>query len=69
MNWFLNVPRGNTRRARYPLPSAPKTCVTFRGAGTNIVYVDWDNDLVIVVRWIKGRALDGFIGRVLKSIQ
>lgn len=67
MNWFLNTP---TRRAdgteNVPLPSAPRSSVTFRGNGQNIIYVDWDNDLVVVVRWIAG-SLDGFFSRVLAA--
>jgi CubicO group peptidase (beta-lactamase class C family) len=60
-NWFLNP-------GRKVLPSAPATSVTFRGAGQNIVYVDWDNDLVIVVRWIRSTpALNEFIGKVLAA--
>lgn len=33
----------------------------------NLIYVDPENDLVIVVRWIDQKALDGFIQRVLAS--
>ena len=56
-NWFLNT-------GRKPLPAAPESSVTFRGAGQNIVYVDWDNHLVAVVRWIRsGPALNEFIAR------
>lgn len=69
MNWFLNGPvpgRGGT--ATKPMPSAPETSVTFRGAGSNIVYVDWENDLVVVVRWID-RNLDGFIGKLLAALE
>jgi CubicO group peptidase (beta-lactamase class C family) len=63
MNWFLNT-------ARKPLPSAPESSVRFVGNGQNIVYIDWDNDLVVVVRWIRGGdALDTFLGKVLASIQ
>jgi CubicO group peptidase (beta-lactamase class C family) len=62
MNWYLNT-------ARKPLPAAPENSVTFRGNGQNIVYVDWDNDLIVVVRWIRGGdALNEFIGRVLAAI-
>jgi CubicO group peptidase (beta-lactamase class C family) len=61
-NWFLNT-------GRKPLPAAPETSVTFRGNGANIVYVDSQNDLVIVVRWIKADALNEFIGKVLASIR
>ncbi|MEX2271365.1 MAG: serine hydrolase [Vicinamibacterales bacterium] len=60
MNWFLNT-------ARKPIPSAPATSVTFRGNGQNIIYVDWDNDLVVVVRWLRG-GLDPFFSKVLGAI-
>jgi CubicO group peptidase (beta-lactamase class C family) len=61
MNWFLNT-------ARKPLPSAPESSVTFRGNGQNIIYIDWDNDLVVVVRWIgSGPALNEFLGRILRA--
>jgi CubicO group peptidase (beta-lactamase class C family) len=60
-NWFLNA-------GRKPLPAAPESSVTFRGAGQNIVYVDWEHDLVVVVRWIRGgSALNEFIGKVLAA--
>ena len=61
-NWYLNT-------GRKPLPAAPESAVTFRGNGQNIVYVDWQNDLVVVVRWIDGgTALNDFIGKVLAAI-
>ncbi len=70
MNWFLNEPyaRGNGE-VRKAIPAAPATAVTFRGAGSNIVYIDWENDLVVVVRWINGRALNEFIAQVLAAIE
>jgi CubicO group peptidase (beta-lactamase class C family) len=61
MNWFLNTDRK-------PFPRTPATSVTFQGNGSNIVYIDWDNDLVVVVRWIQQRALDEFLGQVIASI-
>ncbi len=70
MNWFLNP-------GRTSLPAAPESSVTFRGNGQNIVYVDWDHDLVVVVRWIKsgravgadrGNALNDFLGNVVEAI-
>ncbi|MSU48903.1 MAG: class C beta-lactamase-related serine hydrolase [Opitutus sp.] len=61
-NWFLNT-------GRKPMPAAPATSVTFRGNGQNIVFLDWEHDLVVVVRWIKnGEALNGFIGRVIGAL-
>src|SRR5918995_4258688 len=63
MNWFLNT-------GRKPLPSVPESSVTFRGNGANIIYIDWDNDLVVVVRWIGGaNALDQFLGKVVGAIR
>jgi len=62
-NWFLNT-------GRKSLPAAPESSFTFRGAGQNIVYVDSQNDLVVVVRWIgSGPALNEFIAKVLASIK
>jgi len=63
MNWFLNT-------ARKSLPHAPESAVYFEGNGRNIVYIDWEHDLIVVVRWIRGGdALDTFIGQVLASIK
>jgi CubicO group peptidase (beta-lactamase class C family) len=61
-NWYLNTDRK-------PLPSTPASAVRFVGNGANIVYIDWEHDLVVVVRWIKNdAALDGFLGRVIGAI-
>jgi hypothetical protein len=61
MNWFLNS------GPKPAFASAPSTAVTFQGNGSNIVYIDWENDLVVVVRWIQQRAFDDFIGQVLAA--
>ncbi len=61
MNWFLN---GDGKR----LPSAPAEAVAHLGAGSNMVYVDPVNDLVIVARWIDRGALDGLVSRVLAAL-
>ena len=69
MNWFLNHPVADEGKpAAKPIPAAPDSSVTFRGAGANIVYIDWDNDLVVVVRWI-GEGLPEFIAKVLGAVQ
>ena len=62
MNFFLN-----TDKKLYP--SAPATAFTHIGAGANIIYVDPENDLIIVARWIESSAADGIIKRVLASLQ
>ena len=62
-NWFLNT-------NRKPLPAAPASAVYFEGNGNNIIYVDWDNDIVAVVRWIKpGPALNDFLAKLLVSLK
>ncbi len=58
--WWLN------RGATYP--SAPKSAVYALGAGGNIIYVDRDNDLVAVMRWIDGTKTDQFLGQVIAAM-
>ena len=61
-NWFLNTDHQR-------MPSAPATSVSYLGNGTNAIYVDWANDLLIVVRWISGgEALDGLVDQVLTAL-
>ncbi|HYW30881.1 MAG TPA: serine hydrolase [Gemmatimonas sp.] len=60
MNWFLN-----TDRKYYA--SAPATAFVHVGNGTNIIYVDPENDIVAVVRWIENGAIDGFMQRLLAA--
>ena len=62
MNWFLN-----TDRKYYA--SAPAKAFVHVGNGTNIVYVDPDNDIVAVVRWIENNQVNAFIGKMLESVQ
>lgn len=62
MNFFLNTD-GTA------IPGAPRTAYTHRGAGNNIVYVDRENNLVIVMRWVRGNAINQFISGVLESIE
>ena len=71
MNWFLNTTTTNDAgEERRSLASAPESSVRFVGSGSNIIYVDWENDLVVVVRWIRGGpALDNFIGKVIESLE
>jgi len=62
-NWYLNTDRK-------PLPAAPETVVRFVGNGSNIIYVDWDNDIVAVFRWIKSdRALNEVVGKMYASLK
>ena len=61
MNYFLND-------AQEMFPSAPATAYAHLGAGTNLIYVDSENDLVVVARWIDRDALDGLVQRVLAAV-
>jgi len=45
MNWFLNT-------GRKLVPAAREDAVMFLGNGDNIVFMDYEHDLVAVVRWI-----------------
>jgi CubicO group peptidase (beta-lactamase class C family) len=61
MNYFLN-----TDRKMYP--SAPASAYAHLGNGTNAIYVDQENDLVAVVRWIDDKSMDGFLQRLLSAL-
>jgi CubicO group peptidase (beta-lactamase class C family) len=65
MNWFLNSDKEGKTKS---IPSAPKTAVTFRGAGSNIIYIDWENDIVCVVRWIDRTKFNQFIKLMLTAL-
>jgi hypothetical protein len=51
------------------VPAAPASAVYFEGNGNNIIYMDWENDIVAVVRWISGPpALNDFVAKMLAAI-
>ncbi|GAC1397649.1 MAG: serine hydrolase [Sediminibacterium sp.] len=61
MNWFLNTDRKF-------LPAAPTSAFTHVGNGNNIIYVDPDHQLVAVIRWIDGKAMNGVIKAILEAL-
>ncbi len=61
MNFFLN-----TDQRRYP--NAPEYTWTHTGAGSNLIYVDPANELVIVARWIRGGAFTNVVHTVLEAM-
>lgn len=61
MNYFLN-----TNQKMYP--SAPASAYAHIGNGTNMIYVDEENDLVVVVRWIENNAIDIFLKKLLAAL-
>jgi CubicO group peptidase (beta-lactamase class C family) len=70
-NWYLNLPqtRTDTTEGALPFPSAPRSSITFQGNGVNVIYIDWDHDIVAVVRWIDtNRSLDQFLGKMLAAV-
>ena len=62
MNWFLN-----TDKKYYS--NAPASAFVHVGNGTNIIYIDPENDIVIVARWIENGKINEFIGRVMASLK
>ena len=61
MNFFLN-----TDRKLYE--GAPEGTVAFLGNGTNLVFIDRRNDLVIVARWIENGRINDFLTAVYGSL-
>jgi hypothetical protein len=63
---MLNRPDENGRK-RYP--SAPDSAWAHLGNGTNMIYCDPENDLVVVARWIADGAIDELLGLIIRSIR
>jgi len=62
-NWYLNTDQK-------PLPAAPASVVRFVGNGSNIIYIDWDNDIVAVFRWIRGdKQLNEVVAKMYASLK
>lgn len=61
MNFFLNTDK------KY-LPSAPAAAFAHVGNGTNIIYADPENDLLIVARWIENNKIDEFLSKIYVSL-
>jgi CubicO group peptidase (beta-lactamase class C family) len=59
--WWLN-----SGRAQFP--GTPESSFAARGAGSNVVWIDPEHDLVVVVRWIDKASVGGFIERVVASV-
>jgi len=59
--WWLN-----TDRAQYR--AAPASSVFALGAGGNIIWIDREHDLLVVVRWMDGRAVNDFMALVQSAL-
>jgi CubicO group peptidase (beta-lactamase class C family) len=62
MNFFLNT-------GKKFLPSAPESAYAHIGNGTNMIYVDEENELVIVSRWTDNSQLDDVVRRFLAALK
>ena len=60
MNYFLNADK------KY-IPAAATTAFVHVGNGTNIVYVDPENEIVMVLRWIENNAVKDVVKMVLEA--
>lgn len=58
--WWLNT-------GRKAIPAAPESAFWAAGFGGNYIYVDRENDLVVVLRWTPD--LDGVVTRVLGALE
>lgn len=60
--WWLNT-------GRRQFSAAPESCYAARGAGSNVIFIDPEHDLVAVVRWIDKASIDGFVRLLLESVE
>ena len=61
--WWLNDAKNGM------FPDAPSSAFYAMGVGTQIIYIDPENELVIVARWIEKDKMPGFVNMVLASIE
>jgi CubicO group peptidase (beta-lactamase class C family) len=59
--WWLN-----TERRQFP--GASESCYAARGAGSNVIFINPELDLVAVVRWIDKASLPGFVRLLVESV-
>ncbi len=60
--WWLNT-------GRRQFPSASESSYAAYGAGSNVIFIDPEHDLVAVVRWIDKASLDGFVKLLVDSVR
>ena len=60
--WWLN-----TQGKQWP--DAPRTSYAALGAGSNIIWIDPDHDLVVVWRWYRDRSANEFFKRILAAVK
>lgn len=60
--WWLNTGPGAN-------PALPASSFSAMGAGSNVIWIDPERDVVVVVRWIDKAAVDPFLTRVAQSLR
>ena len=60
--WWLN-----TQQKQYP--SAPATSFAALGYGSNTIWIDLENDLVVVWRWHQNKSADELFKRILAAVK
>lgn len=60
--WWLNT--GRTR-----MPSLPESSFSANGAGSNIIWVSPEHDLVVVLRWVAPDSVDECLAQVLAAVR
>ncbi|MGJ3232842.1 MAG: serine hydrolase domain-containing protein [Oceanicaulis sp.] len=67
MNFFLNRP--DDERAAIRVADAPESAFAYLGAGSNVVFISPEHDLVAVVRWIDNGQRNAFLDRLMAAVQ
>jgi hypothetical protein len=49
-------------------PGAPESAYAARGAGSNVIFIDPDHDLLAIVRWIDKASFPEFVRLLMGSI-
>lgn len=60
--WWLNTDRGQ-------YPSAPETSFFAMGAGSNLIWIDQDLDILAVLRWVDQASLDAVISGFMAAME
>jgi len=59
--WWLNT-------GKREWPAAPESSYAARGAGTSIIWIDPDNDPVLVARWINKAKVTDLISHIVGAL-
>jgi CubicO group peptidase (beta-lactamase class C family) len=59
--WWLNTDRKSW-------PSAPSSSFAAMGNGSNTIWIDPDDDIVLVWRWFRNDAMDETIAKILGAL-